>query len=59
MLRTPQTRIGLFALLTLLTAGTAIGRAFGLQVDEALYLTLLLLVGTATALNHQRCKQDD
>ena len=59
MLRTPQTRIGLFVLITLLTAGTAIGRAFGLQVDEALYLTLLLLVGTSTALNHQRGKRDD
>lgn len=59
MLRTPQTRMGLFALITILTAGTAIGRAFGLQVDEALYLTLLLLVGTATAINHWRCKKDD
>ena len=51
MLRTPQTRIGLFVLITLLTAGTAIGRAFGLQVEG----TQALLTGLATQIVYGGC----
>ena len=51
MLRTPQTRIGLFALITLLTAGTAIGRVFGLQVEG----TQALLTGLATQIVYGGC----
>ncbi len=40
----PQTAVGTFALLTLLLAGAAVGRVFGVSVGEALYLTALLLV---------------
>lgn len=43
----PQTAFGGFALVTLLLAGTAIGRALGVGFDQALYLTALLLIGSA------------
>ncbi|MEZ4666563.1 MAG: hypothetical protein R3E39_01365 [Anaerolineae bacterium] len=39
-----QIIVGGFALMTLLLAGTAVGRVFGMGFDEALYLTGLLLV---------------
>lgn len=35
--------IGLFAVLTALLAGAAIGRLFGLSVGQGLYLTVLAL----------------
>lgn len=41
----PQTGLGGFALMTLLLAGAAIGRVFGVSFGEALYLTLVVLVG--------------
>jgi len=41
----PQTVLGGFALITLLLAGAAVGRVFGMSFGEALYLTGLLLVG--------------
>jgi putative Mn2+ efflux pump MntP len=41
----PQTALGGFALITLLLAGAAVGRVFGMSFGEALYLTGLLLVG--------------
>ena len=40
----PQTALGGFALLTLLLAGTAIGRVLGFGFDEALYLATLFLI---------------
>jgi putative Mn2+ efflux pump MntP len=40
----PQNALGCFALITLLLAGTAVGRSLGVSFDEALYLTGLLLV---------------
>jgi hypothetical protein len=40
----PQTALGGFALITLLLAGAALGRVFGVSVGDALYLTALLLV---------------
>ncbi len=39
----PQTALGAFALITLLLAGAAVGRVFGVSFGEALYLTVLLL----------------
>ncbi len=35
----PQTLLGSFALMTLLLAGAAVGRLFGVSLGEALYLT--------------------
>jgi hypothetical protein len=40
----PQTALGGFALVTLLLAGAAVGRVFGVSFGEALYLTGLALV---------------
>ena len=40
----PQTALGGFALVTLLLAGAAVGRVFGMSFGEALYLTGLVLV---------------
>ena len=39
----PYILIGLFALLTFILAGAAIGRVIGLSEGESLYLTLLTL----------------
>jgi hypothetical protein len=41
----PQTALGGLALITLLLAGAAIGRVLGVSFGEALYLTLVVLVG--------------
>ncbi|MEO1441825.1 MAG: hypothetical protein AAFV33_15615 [Chloroflexota bacterium] len=49
----PQTALGGFALLTVLLAGTAIGRVLGFGFDEALYLATLFLILIAWAFN--RC----
>ena len=49
----PQNALGGFALLTLLLAGTAIGRVLGLGFDEALYLATLFLIVIVWAFN--RC----
>ncbi|GAB4523779.1 MAG: hypothetical protein OHK0046_37810 [Anaerolineae bacterium] len=49
----PQTALGVFALLTVLLAGTAIGRVLGFGFDEALYLATLFLILIAWAFN--RC----
>jgi putative Mn2+ efflux pump MntP len=40
----PQTALGGFALVTLLLAGAAVGRVFGVGFGEALYLAGLVLV---------------
>lgn len=47
----PQTTLGGFTLLTLLLAGTAIGRVLGFGFDEALYLATLFLIGIIWLLN--------
>ena len=49
----PQTALGSFALLTLLLAGTAIGRVLGFGFDEALYMATLFLILIAWMFN--RC----
>ena len=47
----PQTAIGGFTLVTLLLVGTAIGRVLGINFDEALYLTVVVLIGITRAVN--------
>lgn len=47
----PQTAIGGFALVTLLLAGTTIGRVLGISFDEALYLSVVVLIGIAWIAN--------
>lgn len=47
----PQTAIGGFTLVTLLLVGTAIGRVIGISFDEALYLTVVVLIGITWAVN--------
>ena len=48
---TPHTLVGLFALLTVLLAGAAIGRMAGMGVGETLYLKALLLIVIGTIVN--------
>ncbi len=47
----PQIAWGRFTLLTLILAGTAIGRKLGFGFDEALYFAMLFLIISAWALN--------
>lgn len=47
----PQTALGGFALVTLLLAGAAVGRLFGVSLGEALYLTGILLVALGWLVN--------
>jgi hypothetical protein len=51
----PQTAIGGFTLVTLLLVGTAIGRVLGISFDEALYLTVVVLIGITWAVNRFGC----
>lgn len=46
---TPQITLGGFALMTLLLAGTAVGRVLGMSFSDALYLTVLVPVVLAWA----------
>ena len=59
----PQTVLGGFALLTVLLAGTAIGRVLGFGFDEALYLATLFLIVIVWAFNrcllHQTTEQTE
>lgn len=47
----PHTAIGGFALVTTLFAGTAIGQALGISFGEALYLSVVVLIGIAWIAN--------
>lgn len=47
----PQTAIGGFARVTALLAGTAIGRVMDISFGEALYLSVLALIGIAWIAN--------
>lgn len=40
----PQTALGGFALVTLLLAGAAVGRLLDINLGDALYLTLVVLI---------------
>lgn len=53
----PQTALGAFALITLLLAGAAVGRVFGVSVGEALYLAALLLVALGWLGNRVRLRR--
>ncbi|MEO0562762.1 MAG: hypothetical protein AAF125_11655 [Chloroflexota bacterium] len=53
----PQTALGGFALLTLLLAGTAIGRVLGFGFDEALYLATLFLIVIVWAFSRYLLRQ--
>ncbi len=51
--------IGLFAILTALLAGAAVGRLFGLSVGEGLYLTTLALAGVDWLIaRYSRCREN-
>lgn len=54
----PKTTIGSFALVTLLLAGTAIGRILGVSFDEALYLSVVALIGIAWAANRLMLRRE-
>ncbi len=54
----PQTAIGGFALVTLLLAGTAIGRVMGISFGEALYLSVLALIGVAWTANRLMSRRE-
>lgn len=47
----PHTTIGVFALVTALLAGTVIGRALGISFGEALYLSVVVLIGITWVAN--------
>lgn len=54
----PQTAIGGFALVTALLAGTAIGRALGISFGEALYLSVVVLIGIAWIANRLMLRRE-
>nr|WP_281721342.1 hypothetical protein [Nitrosomonas nitrosa] len=54
----PQTTVGGFALVTALLAGTAIGRVMGISFGEALYLSVVALIGIAWAANRLMLRRE-
>lgn len=60
MIWNAETRLGMFALVTLIVAGTGLGRLGGLEVAEAAYLTVLTLavLGNTVYLLNARLKKD-
>lgn len=54
----PHTATGGFALVTALFAGTAIGRVLGISFGEALYLSVLALIGIAWAANRLMLRRE-
>ncbi len=53
----PQTAVGGLTLITLLLAGTDIGRVMGIGFDQSLYLTVFVLIATAWLLKCFMLKQ--
>ena len=54
----PQTAVGGFALVTALLTGTAIGRVLGVSFGEALYLTVVILIGIACLVNRLMLRRE-
>lgn len=54
----PQTAIGGFALVTALLAGTAIGQVMGTSFGEALYLSVVTLIGITWTVNRLRLRRE-
>lgn len=55
----PHTLIGLFALLTFILAGAAIGRVMGLSVSEGIYLTTLTLAVVGWFMGRRMRRRED
>jgi hypothetical protein len=55
----PYTLIGVFALLTLILAGTAIGRLLGFSAGEGIYLTTLMLAVVGWFMGRKVPRQED
>jgi len=54
----PQTAIGSFALVTALLTGTAIGQVLGISFGEALYLSVVALIGITWAANRLMLRRE-
>jgi hypothetical protein len=54
----PHTAIGVFALVTALLAKAAIGRVLGISFGEALYLSVLALIGIAWTVNRLMLRRE-
>lgn len=55
----PHTLIGLFALLTVILAGAAIGRLLGLSASEGIYLTTLTLAVVGWFIGRRMRRRED
>lgn len=54
----PHTAIGVFALVTALLAGTVIGQVLGISFGEALYLSVVVLIGIAWIANRLMLRRE-
>lgn len=54
----PHTTIGVFALVTALLAGTVIGQVLGISFGEALYLSVVVLIGIAWIANRLMLRRE-
>lgn len=54
----PHTTIGVFALVTALLTGAAIGRVLGISFGEALYLSVFALIGIAWVVNRLMLRRE-
>jgi len=55
----PYILVGLFALLTLILAGAAIGRLMGLSASEGIYLTILMLAAIGWFMGRRIRRRED
>lgn len=54
----PHTTISVFALVTALLAGTVIGQVLGISFGEALYLSVVVLIGIAWIANRLMLRRE-
>lgn len=54
----PHTAIGVFALVTVLLAGAAIGRVLGISFGEALYLSAVGMIGITWTVNRLKLRRE-